>query len=53
MDCSAPQQARCRNDHIDACGDQLGDKRRKAIVVSFGPTVFDDDIPALDIAEIG
>jgi len=40
------------NDHIDARGDQFRHQRREPLVVSFRPTIFNDDVPAFDITEV-
>ena len=36
----------------DLAGDKLGNQFRKALVLAFRPSIFDDDVTALDVAEV-
>jgi hypothetical protein len=40
------------NDHVDLERYEFGEQRRKAIISSLGPTKFDDDVLALEIAKV-
>src|SRR5512147_2548461 len=40
------------NDYIDLLGNQLADEGGKAIIISFGPSILDQDVFALDVAEV-
>ena len=40
------------DDNIDLAGDKLGNQFRKALVLAFRPSIFDDDVTALDVAEL-
>jgi hypothetical protein len=38
------------HDHVHASLDEIGGKRRQAIVLKFGPAIFDADVLALDVS---
>ena len=40
------------NDHINFQGDQFGDEGRKAFILSFRPSILDQNVLALDVAEV-
>src|SRR5262245_29542692 len=40
------------NDYIDLLGNQLADEGGKAIILSLGPSILDQDVFALDVAEV-
>src|SRR6266403_1332677 len=40
------------NDHVDLRGDQLGDERRKTLILSFRPSIFDHNVLTFDVTEI-
>src|SRR5207302_8738304 len=40
------------NDYIDLLGDQLANESGKAIILSFGPSILDQDVFPLDVAEV-
>jgi len=42
-----------RHDHINGKGDRLRRQRREALRLIFSPAGFDDDVSAIDPAELG
>lgn len=41
-----------RHDHVDVRGDQFGDESGKPLIGAFGPSILDEDVLALDVAEV-
>jgi hypothetical protein len=40
------------HDHVDLLGDQLADEGRKALILSFRPSILDQNVSALDLPEV-